>query len=270
MEGKIVIDLLPHPNYDEGLFANGLKDLRNVKEQLYSAADHFEDSYYKNDQKQMLFESLKNYISKSLIKTIDHLGSVMYKLNNFLDHNVNEASRLNLQLLCIEQRLQTCQAYANKVGLYQYLETPQTPKCPKKYTLPGGFLFFKNFSCILLRFFLIIATENCVFEGKAESFGVRKGYSGQFPPGSVDFSFRKAALNKRIEKRSRSISPIRFRIKRSESASCAHRSMSPNISRRSCSSYPQRESPKDMEAYSKKTRNLFKLLLNMYKSKNKA
>ncbi|XP_023750399.1 protein ABIL2 isoform X4 [Lactuca sativa] len=248
MEGKIVIDLLPHPNYDEGLFANGLKDLRNVKEQLYSAADHFEDSYYKNDQKQMLFESLKNYISKSLIKTIDHLGSVMYKLNNFLDHNVNEASRLNLQLLCIEQRLQTCQAYANKVGLYQYLETPQTPKCPKKYTLP----------------------ENCVFEGKAESFGVRKGYSGQFPPGSVDFSFRKAALNKRIEKRSRSISPIRFRIKRSESASCAHRSMSPNISRRSCSSYPQRESPKDMEAYSKKTRNLFKLLLNMYKSKNKA
>lgn len=71
------------------------------------------------------------------------------------------------------QRLQTCQAYANKVGLYQYLETPQTPKCPKKYTLPGGFLFFKNFSCILLRFFLIIATENCVFEGKAESFGVR-------------------------------------------------------------------------------------------------
>ncbi|CAH1453551.1 unnamed protein product [Lactuca virosa] len=248
MEGKIVIDLLPPPNYDEGLFANGLKDLRNVKEQLYSAADHFEDSYYKNDQKQMLFESLKNYISKSLIKTIDHLGSVMYKLNNFLDHNVNEASRLNLRVLCIEQRLQTCQAYANKVGLYQYLETTQTPKCPKKYTLPEG----------------------CVFEGKAESFGVRKGHSGQFPPGSVDFSFRKAALNKRIEKRSRSISPNPFRIKRSESASCAHRSMSPNISRRSCSSYPQRERTKDMEAYSKKSRNLFKVLLNMYKSKNKA
>nr|KAJ0207093.1 hypothetical protein LSAT_V11C500258670 [Lactuca sativa] len=158
-----------------------------------------------------LFESLKNYISKSLIKTIDHLGSVMYKLNNFLDHNVHEASRLNLRVLCIEQRLH---------------------KHPS------------------------VLRKGCVFEGKDESFGVSKSYVGivvirsylynnrkghyrQFPPeGCIE---QKNMLADKdffplSKKRSRSISPNRFRIKRSESASCAHRSMSPNISRRSCSS----------------------------------
>ncbi|KAI3689900.1 hypothetical protein L2E82_47870 [Cichorium intybus] len=236
MEDKNVNDegLLRHTL----LFADSLKDLRNVKEQLYSAAEHFEDSYYKNDQKQILLESLKDYISKSLTKTIDHLGSVTYKLNNFLDHNLNQVSTTNLRVLCMEQRLRTCHVYANNVGQSQQTVMTQTLKYPKKYILPEG-----------------------------------KGYceqaSSKFPPSSVDFSFTKAVSNTRLEKRSRSMSPLRM-IKRSESASCVRRSMSPNIRRRSCSLYPQRERAKDTEVYPKKTMNLFKVLLRMYKSKNKA
>ncbi|KAL4565404.1 hypothetical protein LXL04_029498 [Taraxacum kok-saghyz] len=212
--------------YDEGLFTDALKDLRNVKQQLYSAAEHFEDSYYKNDGKQMLLESLKDYISKSLIKTIDHLGCISYKLDNFLHHNLNQLSSINLQVVCIEQRLQTCEAYANNVGLSQQSVITETPKYRTKYIVP------------------VIATE-C---RETKSSGVRKWYgeeaSSEFPRGSVDFLFTKASLKKRLEKRSRSMSPLHFR--------------SPNIWRK-----------KDMEVvYPKKTTNLFKLLLTMYKSKN--
>ncbi|MFS7923689.1 putative ABI family protein [Helianthus anomalus] len=85
------------------LFADGLKDLRNVKEQLYSAAEHFQDSYHKNDQKQMLLESLKDYISKSMLKTVDHLGCVTNKVNKLLDEHVNEVSKTKLLVSGIEQ-----------------------------------------------------------------------------------------------------------------------------------------------------------------------
>lgn len=292
-------DLHSPSNYDELLlrhsllFADGLKDLRNVKEQLYSAAEHFEDSYYKNDQKQILLESLKDYISKSLIKTVDHLGSVTDKVNKFLYENVNEASRTKLRVLRFEQSLRTCQAYADHGGLTHQSLMMETPKYRKQYLVPGITKQKNSF----------IAIEGCISEDvkeeqvKGQSSGLRNGYSGQasteFPSGLIAFSFTKSASRKGVEKRSRSISPLRFPVKRSGSAanqptcpsfpiklspSFVHRSISPNSSSsrqqqppealRSRSLYPQRESTKDMEVYSKKTKNLFKALLSMHKSKN--
>ncbi|KAI3691878.1 hypothetical protein L6452_31680 [Arctium lappa] len=263
------------------LFADGLKDLRNVKEQLYSAAEHFEDSYYKNDQKQILLESLKDYISKSLIKTVDHLGSVTDKVNKFLYENVNQASRTKLRVLRFEQSLRTCQAYADHGGLTQQSLMMETPKYRKQYLLP----------------------EDCISEDvkteqvKGRSSGLRNENSRQasteFPSRLIAFSFTKSASRKGVEKRSRSVSPLRFPVRCSESAanqptcpsfpiklspSFVHRSISPNSSSsrqkqpseawRSRSLYPQRESTKDIEVYSKKTKNLFKALLSMHKSKN--
>nr|GEV49775.1 cellulose synthase-like protein G3 [Tanacetum cinerariifolium] len=281
-----VNELRPSSNYDELLlkhsllFADGLKELRDVKEQLYSAAEHFEDSYYKNDEKEILLESLKNYISKSLIKTIDHLGSVTYKVSKFLDENVNEVSRTKLRVLCIEQRIQTCQAYVNHSGLTQQSVMMHTPKYHKQYPLQEG--------CI---------SESVKAEkGLVQSSSFRKGNSGQpsteFPSGLIAFSFTKDVSHKKLEKRSRSISPLRFPIRRSVSsvnqptcpsfsvklsASSVHRSISPKLSgsrqqqppeaRRSQSVYPQRQSTKVMEVYSKKTKNLFKALFSVYKSK---
>ncbi|XP_024996489.1 protein ABIL3-like isoform X2 [Cynara cardunculus var. scolymus] len=282
-----VNDLRSPSNYNEFLlrhsllFADGLKDLRNVKEQLYLAAEHFEDSYYKNDQKQILLESLKDYISKSLIKTVDHLGSVTDKVNKFLYEYVNETSRTKLRVLRFEQSLRTCQAYADHGGLIHQSLMMETPKYRKKYLLPEG----------------CISEDVKAKQVKGRSSGLRNGYSGQasteLPSGLITFSFTKSASRKGVEKRSRSISPLRFPVKRSESAanqptcpsfpiklspSFIHRSISPNSSSsrqqqpseawRSHSLYPQRESTKDIEAYSKKTKNLFKALLSMKKSEN--
>lgn len=52
-----------------------------------------------------LFESLKDYVSKAVISTIDHLGSVTSKVDTFLDENIDEAFETNLRVLCIQQVL---------------------------------------------------------------------------------------------------------------------------------------------------------------------
>ncbi|KAL8266670.1 hypothetical protein R6Q59_004014 [Mikania micrantha] len=274
-----VNDHHPPSNYDEIfmqrslIFADNLRDLKNVRSQLYSAAEFFEDSYHKTDHDPLLLESLKDYVSQALINTIDHLGSVTSKVNEFLDENVDEAFETNLRVLCIKQRLQTCQTFRDHEGLSQQSLVIQVPKHHKQYMLPGGpgRLFSK-----------------AVKAEKIEPLGLRRGrnerVSREFGSDLVNFSFAKTASTKRSEKRSRSVSPNRFRIKRSGSvanpwASPVSRvwhsgSFSPSTqchpseARRSYSLYSEKERRKDIEVYSQKTRNLFKALLSMHKKKN--
>uniref|UniRef100_A0A5B6ZP82 Uncharacterized protein n=1 Tax=Davidia involucrata TaxID=16924 RepID=A0A5B6ZP82_DAVIN len=131
-------------NYDEIfmqhslLFADSLKDLKNLSKQLYSAAEYFELSYCKDDQKQLVVETLKDYVTEALISTVDHLGSVAYKVNNFLDEKVDEVSETKLRLSCVEQRLQTCQEYINCGGLSQQSLAIEVPKYHKHYIIPVG------------------------------------------------------------------------------------------------------------------------------------
>lgn len=279
-------NLHPPSNYDEIfmqrslLFADSLKDLRNIRNQLYSAAEFFEDSYHRNDHDQLLLESLKDYVSKALISTIDHLGSVTSKVDSFLNENVDEVFETNLQVLCIEQRLRTCQSYSDHEGFSQQSLVIQIPKYHKQYHLADG------------RVSEAVKAE----KAQVESSSLRRGHTQQasvdFPSDFVAFSLTKPASNKGSEKRSRSISPSLFRIKRSGSAanqftgpsfpvvrsgSAIHQSISPNTRQqnpaegwRSHSLYPEREKRKDIEVYSKKTRNLFKALLSLHKYKNDA
>ncbi|KAK7317112.1 hypothetical protein RJT34_01079 [Clitoria ternatea] len=98
-------------NYDEVfmhqslLFDDSLKDLKNLRAQLYSAAEYFELSYTNDDQKQIVVETLKDYAVKALVNTVDHLGSVTYKVNDLLDEKVVEVSVAELRVSCIEQVL---------------------------------------------------------------------------------------------------------------------------------------------------------------------
>ncbi|KAK9053050.1 hypothetical protein SSX86_029680 [Deinandra increscens subsp. villosa] len=273
----------PPSNFDEIfmqrslIFADSLQDLRKVRSQLYSAAEFFEDSYHKTDHDPLLFESIKDYVSKALISTIDHLGSVTSKVNSFLDENVDEAFETNVRVLCINQRLQTCRTFSDHEGLLQQSLIMQIPKYHKQYLLPEG------------RFSEAVQAE----KSKDEPLGLRRGRNErvlkELKSDLVDFSFPKAALNKGLEKRSRSTSPSRFRIKRwgsvaspsvspisqvGHSGSVIRRSASPNTQhpltegRRSYSLYSEKEKRKDIEVYSKKTRNLFKALLSIHRNKN--
>lgn len=50
-----------------------------------------------------MVETLKDYAIKALVNTVDHLGSVTYKVNDLLDAKVDEVSCTELRVSCIEQ-----------------------------------------------------------------------------------------------------------------------------------------------------------------------
>ncbi|MED6176356.1 Protein abil3 [Stylosanthes scabra] len=105
------------------LFDDSLKDLKNLRTQLYSAAEYFELSYNNDDQKQIVIETLKDYTIKALVNTVDHLGSVTFKVNDLLDDKVAQVSQANLRLSCIEQtRIVTKQGLKD-----QHITNPRTP-----------------------------------------------------------------------------------------------------------------------------------------------
>ncbi|KAL1060486.1 hypothetical protein V6Z11_1Z094100 [Gossypium hirsutum] len=119
------------------VFADNLKDLKNLREQLYSAAEYFEMAYTKEMQKQIVEDTLKDYAIKALVNTVDHLGSIAYKINTFLDEKINDYSVMELRLFCLEQRLRTCQDYVNLGGLSQQSLVLEAPKHHKHYIFPG-------------------------------------------------------------------------------------------------------------------------------------
>lgn len=48
-------------------------------------------------------ESVKDYTIKALINTVNHLGSIAFKVNNLVEEKFAEASQTGLQLTCLEQ-----------------------------------------------------------------------------------------------------------------------------------------------------------------------
>ncbi|XP_052209622.1 protein ABIL3-like isoform X6 [Diospyros lotus] len=129
-------------NYDELfmqntlLFADSLKDLKNLRAQLYSAAEYFELAYCRDGQEQLVVETLKDYISKAIISTVDHLGSVACKVSNFLQEKIDEVSGAELRFFCMQQKLRTCQEYIHCSGLSEQSLVIKTPKFHKEYIVP--------------------------------------------------------------------------------------------------------------------------------------
>ncbi|KAK4277579.1 hypothetical protein QN277_015556 [Acacia crassicarpa] len=146
--GKITTSTQPlareASNYDEVfmqqslLFDDCLKDLKNLRTQLYSAAEYFELSYNNDDQKQIVVETLKDYAIKAIVNTVDHIGSVTYKVNDLLDEKIVEVSEAELRISCIRQRIKTCQDFMDHEGRTQQSLVIDTPKYHKRYILPAG------------------------------------------------------------------------------------------------------------------------------------
>ncbi|KAK9045571.1 hypothetical protein V6N11_051480 [Hibiscus sabdariffa] len=120
------------------LFSDSIKDLKNLRTQLYSAAEYFELSYTNDDHKQIVVETLKDYAVKAIVNTVDHLGSVTYKVNDFLEEKVDEVSGTELRVSCVEERVRKCQEYIDHEGLSQQSSMIKTPKYHKHYILPVG------------------------------------------------------------------------------------------------------------------------------------
>ncbi|KAL5192616.1 Protein ABIL2 [Glycine soja] len=288
-------------NYDEVfmqqslLFDDSLKDLKNLRAQLYSAAEYFELSYSNDDQKQIVVETLKDYAIKALVNTVDHLGSVTYKVNDLLDEKVVEVSVAELRASCIEQFLLLLKSMFMMLNdhIFAFLkfissvgETMHGANRTKSkyvgYNLDdeGEWPHFRN----AVRATIRETPPSTARRGRSPSPSLQ-------PQSSGAFSFTSTMPKKDLERRS--VSPYRFPLLRTGSRSSRpptpkiSRPTTPNPSRPTTPNpsnarqrYPseprksssmrlsaERDHGKDIEQYPSKSKRLLKALLSRRKSK---
>ncbi|CAH1412007.1 unnamed protein product [Lactuca virosa] len=98
-------------------FVKALQELKNLRPQLYSAAEYCEKSYLHSDQKQMVLDNLKDYAIRALS---------------------SEISSTELHLTCLHQQLLTCQTYTDKEAIRQQELLAVLPRHHKRYILPNS------------------------------------------------------------------------------------------------------------------------------------
>ncbi|GAA0163441.1 hypothetical protein Leryth_005203 [Lithospermum erythrorhizon] len=274
-------------NHDEVLmqhslnFTDSLKDLKNLQEQLYSAAEYFEVSYEKDDHKQFVIESFKEYATKALVSTVDHLGSVASKLNGLLEEKTTQLSETKLQFYCLEKRLQTWQELIDLNGQAQQSLVLRAPKYHKQYMVTSGKLVNVdglNESVYekktLSPFINVQSTKQAFQPGRSVSLPLPRKSNSTGPsstessPSPTAFTFLVNTF-KNKEQGKRSVSPFRLGLKRSGSfnmRSNPSSSLIPSEPRRSVirSVNPARSSEQE-DLYSKKSKHLFKALLSMHR-----
>ncbi|KVH91099.1 hypothetical protein Ccrd_006878 [Cynara cardunculus var. scolymus] len=118
-------------------FVNALQELKNLRPQLYSAAEYCEKSYLHSEQKQMVLDNLKDYAIRALVNAVDHLGTVAYKLTDLLDQQALEISSTELHVTCLHQQLLTCQTYTDREAIRQQQLLAVLPRHHKHYILPS-------------------------------------------------------------------------------------------------------------------------------------
>ncbi|GAB2217395.1 hypothetical protein Droror1_Dr00000576 [Drosera rotundifolia] len=118
-------------------FVKALQELKNLRPQLYSAAEYCEKSYLNSEQKQMVLDNLKDYAMRALVNAVDHLGTVAYKLTDLLEQQTSDVSTMELKVSCLNQQLLTCQTYTDKEGIRQQQLLAIVPRHHKRYVLPN-------------------------------------------------------------------------------------------------------------------------------------
>lgn len=119
-------------------FVNALQELKNLRPQLYSAAEYCEKSYLHSEQKQMVLDNLKDYTVRALVNAVDHLGTVAFKLTDLLEQQSMDISNMDLKVTCLNQQLLTCQTFTEKEGLRQQQLLGVMPRHHKHYILPNS------------------------------------------------------------------------------------------------------------------------------------
>ncbi|XP_039029056.1 protein ABIL2-like [Hibiscus syriacus] len=178
----------------------------------------------------LLAETLKDYAVKAIVNTVDHLGSVTYKVNNFLEERVNEVSGTELRVSCFEERVRKCQEYIDHERISQQSSMIKTPKYHKRYILPvGETLHGANQTKSKYQGYSLDDEDNChrfrnavratIREvrspqsvGETSASSIRRGRSPSPSPQprqrSTKFSFTVTMPKKELEKRA--VSPHRF------------------------------------------------------------
>ncbi|XVE58105.1 hypothetical protein DITRI_Ditri04bG0143400 [Diplodiscus trichospermus] len=271
------------------LFSDTLKDLKSLRKQLYSAAEYFEIAYIKEKQKQIVEDTLKDYAIKALVNTVDHLGSVAYKVNNFLDEKMGDISGMELRVSCLEQRMRTSQEFVNLGGLSQQSLVLEAPKHHKRYIFPveetlqevaqTRLKSLPTSMCARLDLhqFKNFGIQAIVAESPSERVGDEFFVLRSPQPLPRKGPHLSTSISMNLWPENRSTSPRHFPLPRS--GSLMQRSTSPsqpNAKKRfpseprrtvSLSTLSERERAKDMEQYSSRSKRLFKAMLSLRRSR---
>ncbi|KAG6662240.1 hypothetical protein I3843_03G212900 [Carya illinoinensis] len=97
-------------------FEKSLQELRALRAQLHYAADYSETTFLNAKEKKMVMENTKEYICRSVVTVVDHLGTVSADLNCRISQT-NAFSDAELRINCLKQRLLVCEQYAHKLAL---------------------------------------------------------------------------------------------------------------------------------------------------------
>lgn len=260
-------------------FTHSLKELKSLREQLYSAAEHFELSFGEDEHKHLAVNSLKDYVSKAVISTVDHLGCVASKLETFLDEKVDQFSATQLRFSSIEQKSRSHQQLIDRSGLMQNSFLVAAPKYQKHYYTNSS---VSDTMCDSGKWDEKY-TKKCSMYVEEDNMQARQAYvrgskaKGHRPPlprrnhkpSTVEnsqnpqaFSFTRVASNKEGGKRSHS--PLRFILKRS--GSNANRSASPSACNQQQNLDQAKTNQQDLQLQSKKTKHMLKALLSIHRS----
>ncbi|CAL9198072.1 unnamed protein product [Musa hybrid cultivar] len=117
-------------------FVQALQELKNLRPQLYSAAEYCEKSYLRSEQKQMVVDNLKEYGVRALVNVVDHLGTVAYKLTDLFEQQSSDIATVEQKISCLCQQILACQAFTGEECLRQHQLFAATPRHLKHYTLP--------------------------------------------------------------------------------------------------------------------------------------
>eukprot|EP01018_Ginkgo_biloba_P001287 Gb_17259 [translate_table: standard] len=122
-------------------FLDSVQELKNLRPQLYHAAEYFELSYFRNQQKRMVLHNSKDYAVKALVNAVDHVGSVASKLNDLLTQETDEISATELRIDCLKQvgilqGLLMCREHTDHKGITEQCLAKSIPRYHRHYVLP--------------------------------------------------------------------------------------------------------------------------------------
>ncbi|XP_056173800.1 protein ABIL3-like isoform X2 [Syzygium oleosum] len=246
-------------------FSDSLKDLKDLRKQLYSAADSFELSYNRHDQKQTVVKTLRDYATKVFINTVDHLGSMIYKVKCLLEDKIEEASAIELRFSCVRQRLRMCEMFIDRGGLSQRSLVIRTPKHHMRYILPGtlpftrfviGLLRPRVRNRLMLKNFLSVSTAKDGGASKNLRYHMTSGVNAEMSAGEHGDGIRLHSFHNPPQ-------PAPFHLQ----ALHPTKNQYPSEPRRSTSmsTHVERSRRTDIEVYSSKNKRLLKALLSMRK-----
>ncbi|XP_057545660.1 protein ABIL1-like isoform X2 [Amaranthus tricolor] len=112
-----------------------LKSLQDLRAQIEEAADYCEKSYLKSEDKALVLHNTKEYLCRSVVTIVDHLGSVSASLDCCIQTS-SRAHELETRINCLKQKLDSYDQFHYNFTLTKIRWSTDLPRHHPRYILP--------------------------------------------------------------------------------------------------------------------------------------